>query len=451
MNIRRLTGLLAWSFLLGVAAAKGQQETLTLPQAVRLALEQSPLTAASRADVSLAEARAALARTALFPRLDFTEDATRGNDPVYAFGTRLRQQRFTQSDFALDALNRPSPLGNFATRFTGTWTVFDWLKTEDQVRSSDFARKGAVAQDGAVQQRVVLDVVQAYQSVLYAQKQSELADHECDTAQALLDTVQTRVRAGLAVESDLMAAQVNLAQRRQDRIAAEGDLDTAWSELETAIGHPLVPRPALQPIVPRHFPAGVLADEIASGLKARPDLRALDEGLSAQHAAVKAAKASFAPEIKTYGTWEMDRPSFAGPGGNNWVVGVRMDLDILPLAKHADLAEQVALQRKAQANLQAAEQQLRLAISRAHSQQQTAARSLETAQAALEQAAEALRITRNRYEAGLATITDLLRAEDAQRQNQNQYWFAVYNNAMAHARLLYATGSLTPGSTEDLQ
>ena len=69
----------------------------------------------------------------------------------------------------------------------------------------------------------------------------------------------------------------------------------------------------------------------------------------------------------------------------------------------------------------------------------------------MDQAAESLRIVRNRYDAGLATITDLLRAEDAERQSQSNYWHAVYGNAMAYAQLLYAEGTLTPDAAEELQ
>lgn len=76
---------------------------------------------------------------------------------------------------------------------------------------------------------------------------------------------------------------------------------------------------------------------------------------------------------------------------------------------------------------------------------------LATARAAMDQSAESLRILRNRYNAGLATMTDLLRAEDAERQSQNDYWHAAYTNTVAYAGLLYATGQLTPDSAENLQ
>jgi outer membrane protein TolC len=94
---------------------------------------------------------------------------------------------------------------------------------------------------------------------------------------------------------------------------------------------------------------------------------------------------------------------------------------------------------------------MRTEVSQAHIHRQTAELSMETARAAMDQSAESLRILKNRYSAGLATITDLLRAEDAERQSQSNYWHAVYGNAMAYAELLYATGTLTPDAAEELQ
>jgi outer membrane protein TolC len=126
-------------------------------------------------------------------------------------------------------------------------------------------------------------------------------------------------------------------------------------------------------------------------------------------------------------------------------------MDILPLGKRAQLARESALKQKVDAQASSTQQHLRLEVSQAHIHRQTAAAQLNVAKAALEQSAESLRILRNRYGAGLATITDLLRAEDADRQSQTDYWHAVYGNAMAYSELLFATGTLTPDAAEVLQ
>jgi outer membrane protein TolC len=155
--------------------------------------------------------------------------------------------------------------------------------------------------------------------------------------------------------------------------------------------------------------------------------------------------------VSAYGNWEDDRASIGGSGGNNWVAGVQVSVDILPFFRRDQLSRENATKQRVDAQVAAASQHLRLEVSQAHIHRQTAASQLEVSRAAMEQSAESLRIVKNRYGAGLATITDLLRAEDAERQSQFNYWHGVYANAMAYSELLFATGTLTPDAAEELQ
>jgi len=437
-------------FCMGTLAATAQEQ-LTLRQAINQALGQNPDAAIARASNLDAKAAASMARTQLLPQLGFTEDITRGDDPVYAFGSRLRQRQFTQADFALNALNRPQPLGNFSTRFSGSWVAFDSFKTQKQIHRADLFKQSASSSARAVDQQIVLHVVAAYQQVLYAQREIDVAQHEQETAAALLASVEEHVKAGLAVESDRMSAQVNVAARKEELIAAQGDLELAWAQLSEAMGEPELKASGLKPIEPHTFPQQVLEEEIATAAKTRPDLMALGQAQSAQASALGAAKSDFGPRVNAYGNWEEDRRSPGSSGGNNWLAGVQISVDILPIGKRSQLARESAAKQKIDAQLAASRQHIRLEVSQAHIHRKTAALSVETAQAALEQSAESLRILKNRYGAGLATITDLLRAEDAERQSQTSYWRAVYGNAMAYTELLYATGTLTPDAAEELQ
>ena len=133
------------------------------------------------------------------------------------------------------------------------------------------------------------------------------------------------------------------------------------------------------------------------------------------------------------------------------MAGVQISVDILPLSKRSQLVRESAAKQKIDAQLAASQLHVRTEVNQAHIHRQTAELSLETAHAAMDQSAESLRVLKNRYGAGLATMTDLLRAEDAERQSQSSYWHAVYGNAMAYAELLYATGKLTPDAAEELQ
>jgi len=437
-------------FCLGGAALPAQ-EPLSLRQAIDLALRENPQGTISRADEKDASAAASMARTQLLPQLNFTEDISRGDDPVYAFGSRLRQRQFTQADFALNALNRPQPIGNFSSRFSGSWIAFDSFKTQREIRRADLFKASAHSAANATDQQIVLHVVSAYQQVLYAQRQIDVAQHEQQTAASLLASVDDRVKAGLAVESDRMSAAVNTAARKEEQIAAQGELELAWAELRDAMGMLDLQASALKPIDAHAFKQMTLDQELATAARMRPDLTALGQAQQAQAEAVSAARAGFGPRVSAYGNWEEDRGSLSNAGGNNWVAGVQISVDILPLGKRAQLSRESAGKQRINAQLALSQQQTRLQVNRAHIQRQTASLQLETAHAAMDQAAESLRIVKNRYGAGLATITDLLRSEDAERQSQSNYWHAVYGNAMAYAELLYATGTLTADAAEELQ
>jgi outer membrane protein TolC len=432
-------------------SAGAQTTQLTLRQAIDRALGQNPEIAAAHADENAAGASSRLARAGLLPQLNLTEDISRGDDPVYAFGMRLRQRQFTQANFALNDLNRPQPIGNFSTRLSGSWMAFDSFRTQKAIHGADLMQKSAASSAKAVDQKIVLSVVQAYESVLYAEREIGVAQHEQETAAALLSTVADHVKAGLAVESDLMSAEVNVAARKQETIAAQGDLEIAWAQLRVAMGDEELQSTPLRSIEPHAFPQRALDVELATAAKARPDLTALRDAQSAQAASVGAAKSSFGPRVSAYGNWEEDRGSFTSSGGNNWVAGVQIGIDILPFGKRAELARETAKKQRVDAQLSAYEQQVRLAVSQAHIHGKTAELQMETARAAMDQATESLRILRNRYTAGLATITDLLRGEDAERESQFNYWHSVYGNASAYAELLYATGTLTPEAAEELQ
>lgn len=424
---------------------------MTLPQAVAIALAQNPAAAMAQADVRAAAARLSAARAAQWPQLQFSENFSRGNDPVYAFGTRLRQQRFGAADFALSALNQPAPIDNFATRLGGSWQLFNWGGTRAQISAADHGQQSAEAMGQQARQDIILRVVEAYQAVLYAQRLDQLAAQETTTAEALLRQAQARVDAGLAVDSDALSAQVNLAERRQQAIASEGELATAWAGLAAALGVDPAPRHRLAPLTPRTYPEGTLDDLVAAAWKARPDIEALRQQQAASAAAVTAARAGLGPRVSAYGAWETDRPAFTGAGGQNWVAGVELQFDLLPLGQRAQIAQQRAAQDRAEAQARASQAQIRLAVERAYTALHTAQLVVVTAEASRRHADESLRILKNRYAAGLTTMTAVLGAEDATRRSQNDYWRAVYGNTVAYAELLYATGQLTPAAAGHLQ
>jgi outer membrane protein len=427
--------------LLQAASAQPAAEPspLTLQQAVKIALEKNPLRKAALADTRVASADVRAARSVLMPRLTFSETATRGNDPVYVFGSKLRQQRFTTADFALNKLNTPLPFGNFTTRFGGSWNLFDSFASWHGVNRAMQMNEAAGHQLERTEQEIVFRVVDSYYGVLQAVK----------TSQSILDRSQARFESGLVVESDLLTAKVRMASRQQELIRARNNVYLAGAQLSTAMGMPadslLQPAEALaEPTLP----VPVLQEVERQALTNRPDLKRIQSEEAAQRQSVAMAKSSFGPRVNAFGGWEMDNPTLvAGGGGNNWLGGVEVQFDIFQGgAKRAELSRQRALEERADAMKQVASDGVRLEVRRAYYNLDSVRQEVEVARVAIAQAQDSLRINQNRYDGGLTTITDLLGAEEATRRSQTDYWEAVYRFHTSYANLELASGTLNPQS-----
>jgi len=175
---------------------------LTLPQAVSMALEKNPLRKAAMADTRISLAAVRESKAPLMPKIMFGEDVTRGNNPVFVFGSKLNQQRFAAADFALNQLNFPTPLTNWSSRFSGQWNLFDGLQNWNGVKRANFAQQASDQQLERTDQELVFHVVQVYYGVLLAQKQLEVAQDGVKTAEATESSSRARVESGLAVQAD---------------------------------------------------------------------------------------------------------------------------------------------------------------------------------------------------------------------------------------------------------
>jgi len=438
-----------WLLQAAPAQQAAESSALTLQQAVKIALEKNPLRKAALADTKVASADVGAARSVLMPRLTFSETATRGNDPVYVFGSKLRQQRFTAADFDLNKLNTPLPFGNFSTRFGGSWNLFDSFASWHGVNRAKEMNEAAGHQLERTEQEIVFRVVDSYYKVLLATKQLEVAEQAGKTSQSILDRSQARFDSGLVVESDLLTAKVRMAGRQQELIRARNNLDLARAQLSTAMGVPVdsLFQPA-EALAERTLPVPALQEIEKQARTNRPDLKRIQSEEAAQQESVAMAKSAFGPRVNAFAGWEMDNPTFvAGGGGNNWLGGVEVQFDIFQGgAKRAELSRERALQERATAMKQVASDGVRLEVRRAYYNLDSARQEIEVARATIAQAQESFRINQNRYDDGLTTITDLLGAEEATRRSQTDYWEAIYRFHTSYANLELASGTLNPQS-----
>jgi len=456
--LTKRTALLAFAFtqivsasfvLLPGAQIARAQEPITLEQAVGTALAKNPVLKAAQEETEVARAQTNQVRAAQYPRVDFSQGFTRGNNPVYVFGTLLTQRQFTAANFALSQLNTPAPLDNFQTRLEGQMLLFDWGRTRQRIRGAKRMETAAEFDAEQARQDLILRVVRAYYGVVVARENLAAAREAYRTAEANEARVKALAEAGLVVSSDLLSAQVFRAQMKDREIRADNQLQLARMMLSNEMG--LGPEPLSEPVDKLEEFAGEtrrIEEWERTALTERPALRAAELRYQAAEKNRSLARAEFGPRVGLFANVERDAEALGGgPSGTNWTAGVRLEINLF--AGGADrhrLAEASARERQASNQLDWFRSGVRLEVRQAYLETHAAEQRVEAARGSAEQAQEGLRILQNRYDAGLATMTDLLRAQTAALEAKTGYLAALYDWHVAVAQLERTAGKLTEDS-----
>ena len=416
---------------------------LTLGDAIDAALAQNPQIIAARHYADAAASGIDGARSGLLPQLSVSEAYSYTNSPLWAFGTKLNQGAIQASDFAPEQLNDPDAIANFKTSLNLSWNVFDGGRTWSGYHQARSGAEAARLGLSRAEQQVIAQVAKRYVGLLLAVENRGVIDQSLVTAQAHLKLIQDRYGSGLAVKSDVLRAQVRIADLRQQRLMADSRVQVAQAMLYAAMGRedagPIHPQTPFEKCV---SPKGDLGHWIELALTRRPDLkqRELDRVIARQ--GVSRSKAGHWPSLALQGNYEINSEDF-NDSHDNYTVGAVVQLDLYSGQR---TSSQVAAAKSALAGTKAryneAVLQVRVETQSAFYQAQSTWQSIAVARAAVDQADEGLRIVANRYSGGLLTIVDLLDAQVALQQARTQVFRALHDYKVARIDLALASGTI---------
>lgn len=428
--------------VLGLGTVSGQ-DSLTLEQAVDEALGAHPALGEAESLSRAADARLKQARAARLPLLAFEEEFIHSNNPVFAFGKKLEQAQFAQNDFALESLNSPGALSNFRSSVELRLPVFSAWEIESGIAQAQEGQAVAEAQRDWAAQQVRFEVVRAYYGVLLARARFQVAEQALETARAEVGRMRDRFEEGMVVASDLMAMQVQAADFEQQRIRAKGEVETAWTALNLALGRPLSQRPSLAgSLEERDFQSPSTDQLISAALRGRGDLRAARGQIEMRQQNIRKARGDYLPQLGLFAEFGQSSQDLSS-GSSDFAVGARLTFDLVDFGRSARIRQAQAEREAAKSRRRALENQVSLAVVQALQDFQSARESLVVASQAVEQAGETLRIVEDRHQVGLTDVTEVLRAQTASvraRTNRLAARYAVY---VGYARLLLESGNLT--------
>jgi len=423
-------------------ASEGSQ-ALNLPAAVEWALQNNPRVKAVLSGREMMDAQEREARSGWLPLLQFSETFTRSNNPVFVFGSLLEQSRFGPQNFAVDTLNNPDPLSNFRTAVNLKWAIFDQMESSARVAQARIGQEQADHQKEMIRQQIRFEVLRAYFGVLLAQQRKEVTEEAVKMAESDRGRIDDLFRSGRVVQSDLLSAEVQLAEFQQQQVQASGDLVTAHAFLNTVLGTPIqtIQRVTGQ-LTDKQFSPAETDELIRQALQSRPDYARAGSAVRSSEEGVRGARGNYLPRVDVFSSYGISGRDLAS-GSSDYAVGAGLTFNLFDLGRGARLDKARAAQSTAAAEQEHLASQIRLEVIQAYQDYVSAKERMKVADRTVTQALEALRIVQDRYKEGLTTITEVLRTETAYLRTRLNLISARYDHYIGYARVLVATGKLT--------
>jgi outer membrane protein TolC len=397
------------------ASVSAQEAPLTLERAVALARARNERVAIAETVVEAAEARVGLARTVFLPRVDINSnwrnDYSDPTDRTLAASALLTQPLFAPRAFPLMRVAR---FERDAARFSATES------------------KRVLGFDAAV----------TFLSTLSFEQVQLAAQRRRDFAQTNLDDVRARFEAGLVSSNDVTRAELELATAVRGVAQATGDVQVSRVELETLLKAdvgPLAPPAILLESAER--PPVPTSTVIAAAQQRRSDIAAERAGVEALRAFAEEPRAGFLP---TVGLQAQTRNINDGPltsRENDAFVGISLNWPVF------DAGVRKSQSAERDARVRGAELELEASLRNVEREMRGAAVQLSTEQAALREAAAALRAANKNanettvlYREGLASALELADATQRLFEAEVAEVTARYRMAVAYLSLREAEG-----------
>lgn len=419
-----------------------EPQSLSLEEAVARARAANPALVAQRA-AARADAQAPLeASQAFLPTLRVGVTGMQTTDPVGVFGLKLRQERFAQTDLALDALNRPSAYSGFAS----TATLEMPILVPEGVFGYQAARRAAEASETAAERAAGATeflVTQAYWDAQLAAASLEALDEALASANAHAEQAEAMRAQGLVTGIDARLARLGAAEVETRRLAAEAASENALSALRVMLALsedvPLVLADSLSDV-----PTSACETETEGcDLSDRADVRARRLGAEAASLGVRSAWAKNLPSLAAFGSLTRHGQSTPwGSGSGDWTVGIGLSWNPFAALSGVGAVRKARAQRDAAAaTLEDAERRAELEALQARRDVAAASQRVDVAAAAWSEALEALEQARTRYRTGVAPITELLDVQAATTAARLSLMNAQRDHAVARAALDFAYGA----------
>jgi outer membrane protein len=453
----------------------GVPQSISLPDAIRIAVALSPTFANENAQWAAIHARFTSSVQALYPGI--SGNAQMGNE--YSNGTTASTNagssaRPTASPFGITpnaafGLATPAPVShatitNESATLSITQLIFDGGRTIANIRSAKAADIAGRATLLRQLQTLAFNVANAYYTVLEdnatvtadAQLVREFEVNEASTA--------AQIRNGAAARSDIAAAQFQTAQARGNLVTAQGTAIGAQASFATTLG-----LDADAEVVPQQItgqpaaPNPTYAASLKRAFIMRPDYISAAYNVQSAQQNLRYEKLARFPILTAGGSVGVNRefvdcfsstttdlkgnviPFSLCPAPGSWensqTIGLNLTIPIYDQGvTNYNVAVAASQLDQAVANLNSTKLTVESDVRSALATLISASSALVQAKSELTAAQVSLSATQAQYKVGATTVLNLVTAEANLTTAQSAYITALYGVSTAEQNYLYATG-----------
>ena len=441
--------------MLGQAA---QAETLDFQQCVERALSQNPDMEVSQAQIDQAQAAVREAKANHLPKVNLSMTGTYTNDALNAFGLKLGQRQATFGDFgaeefdltnpgvfsiAPDTLNHPGGIGNVNTRIEVLVPIYNGGKVESYVSQARAYTRAAQEGDVHARQMLIKQVLMAYQGVHSARAFVAVGEQARAASEEYVRIAERLQQQGMAVKSDYLSAKVHLEDAKVQLARARNAEAAALDQLHLLLGMPLDAPLDVGPSVMPQPLQGELPELQQKAKDGHPALQAMRHQLEGVTANVDVARSGLRPQFNVMLRQDWNDEDLGFDSSSYTVAGVLSwnAFDAGGTSAAVDRAQAARIETSAK--LRQAEAGVLFQVREVVRKSREADEAVAARELAAEQADEAQRLVKKRYENGLATMVELLAAQTQRDKAHADLVSARFDQIVQRAELKRTVGLLS--------
>lgn len=408
------------------------QETqpITLQQALELAqrnnreLQVSILTS-ERSRAALREAQAAL-----YPNASLNTDISRQQSASGQLSAELRSRSGIPS-------TEQAPSTNFSGAAQLSYNIYTSGSRSARIRAAEEQLRFDELDVERLSQEIRLNVATEYYNLQQTDEQVRINRAAVENAQRSLKDAQALERAGAGTRFDVLRSQVNLANAQQELVNAISQQQIAARRLATRLSLPeSVNISAADSVILAGLWNQTQEESIVLAFQNRAELQQqlVQRNISEQQR--RLALSEVRPQVSLVASYNL-LDAFNDSVGitDGYSLGVRANWNLFDGgAAKARAAQQKANIAIAETRFADQRNQIRFQVEQAYTSLQSNLSNVQTATVALEQAQEALRLARLRFQAGVGTQTDVIVSETELTRAEGNRVTAIldYNRALAN-------------------